>query len=72
MVAGGVGQVTAKATLAVSPVTTVALREAPPVALQFGANPVNATAWLPGATPLMVTVSTFPIGWLAPASTATA
>src|SRR5438552_17767836 len=68
VVAGGVGQVTAKATLAVSPATTAALREAPPVALQFGANPVTATAWPPGATPLMVPVATLPSAWLAPAA----
>ena len=46
-VAGGAAQVTWNATETVPPAGTSAVRELPPLTVQFAATPESATLWLP-------------------------
>src|SRR5205823_13176926 len=70
-VVDGVVQLTEYATVAVPPEGTVAVRELPPLTVQFPATFVSATLWLPAARLLNVTLLFVPIVWLWLPSTVT-
>ena len=50
--------------LAVLPAVTDTVRDVPPLTVQFPATPLSTTEWLPGVSPVKVTLALIPIARL--------